>query len=1003
MQWKRLALAVALVASAVGCDDSAITAAAGNLDAKAVPDFGRVMIGRQASYELTVRNLGRRPVTIAEIVQDTPALKDFTIDGGSVKQLGGGQSTTVRISFTPGVMGPRAARLILRSDAQNSEMTFDLTGVGILGKADFAPQVLDFGQVGLRSSSTLPVTLTNTSLLDPAAVTFGATAGTDPEAFSTTATGYVEVAPQSTRDVPITFRPWRTGKFNATIPIKPCPSCAEEQITLIGEGIDVTLTATPNPLDFGYQMPAKQAVKTVTITNHGTRPVTLGPATLGKGTSDSYELVAPQMTGIVLHQHEIAVVSVGFTPPDIGPQTGELRVTTDDDGSPVLIIPLLGSGGGPAIKVNPPDILAFPRTALSLSVMKQVSIKNVGLDPGGQNPLILTNFFVRNGTAFGVAGPGTPLPIDVGRTKYLDVTFTPVNEGVSEAELVIESNDPLRPQIVVKLRGSASKLGDCSYEVTPTALDFASVITGSRAKLYFAIKNVGPEECAVANVRLSAATPPVFAMDAMSTRLIAPGDRLLVGVEFAPDGPTNYEGMVEFDVNSKAAPKGQVLLTGGGVPACFAVVPQTLDFGTVGLACEAPSLSIQMTNQCSVPVNVRRTFVGNGTSDAFKVDAAQAGAQTLNPGAQKQVRVTYAPKAEGFDAAPLYVDTSLQGAPYLVSLLGNAVTRLTHTDSYTLPPLQKVDLLWVLDNSGSMSDKQENIARNAARFIGYAVNSGIDFQLAVTTTGTFPYTDGWTQCPGGADGGEAGRFFPVDNSSPRIITNNTPNGVQAFARNVKVGTCHWVESGLDAGRMALSPPLINNQDDPRTAARNDGNGGFIRPDARVYVVYVSDSDDVIKDANNAAVANPEPVQTYINHLLGLKPGRPDMVGVGAVIGMPSSCSGNIDGVGHRYIQLVQALGGVLADVCSNDWTAVIDAIAKDAFKPQMTFPLSQFADNRNIKVTIDGQEIPATDGSGNRNWKYDPTVGQFGAVVFSPQVAPGPNQTVTITYEVPCP
>jgi hypothetical protein len=169
------------------------------------------------------------------------------------------------------------------------------------------------------------------------------------------------------------------------------------------------------------------------------------------------------------------------------------------------------------------------------------------------------------------------------------------------------------------------------------------------------------------------------------------------------------------------------------------------------------------------------------------------------------------------------------------------------------------------------------------------------------------------------------------------------------------------------------------------------------------VVYVSDSDDVVKDGNNAAVPNPEPVQTYINHLLSLKPGRPDLVGVGGVIGLPSSCGGNIDGIGHRYIQVIQALGGVIADVCATDWTAVIDAIAKDAFKPQMTFPITQAADNRNIKVTIDGQDIPATDANGGRNWKFDPTVGQFGAVVFTPGAAPGPNQTVTITYDVPCP
>jgi len=433
------------------------------------------------------------------------------------------------------------------------------------------------------------------------------------------------------------------------------------------------------------------------------------------------------------------------------------------------------------------------------------------------------------------------------------------------------------------------------------------------------------------------------------------------------------------------------------------VVPQALDFGTVGLMCRPPTMTVQLRNECSVPVDVFRSFIGQSPTDAFEVDPAQAGPKTVNPGGQSTVAVTYAPTMEGMDSAPLYVDTSLQGAPYLVELDGNAVTRLTQTDTYQIPPIQKVDILWMIDNSGSMADKQQNLADNAARFIQHAVASGVDYHIAVTTSGLFSYTDGWTQCPGGANGGENGRFFPVDNSQPRILTNGTPNVVQAFASNAHVGTCHWIESGLEGARHALSAPLINEADDPTTAQPNDGNAGFLRPDARLAVVYVSDQNDVMLDtATNQQMQNPEPPQTYLNQLLALKPGRPDLVTATAVIGQPNSCNGNIEAVGTRYIQVAQALGGNVADICGN-WSAIVDAVATNAFQPQFAFPLSKAPDDRNFTVTVNGVDVPATASDGSKNWRYDATVGQFGEIIFSQGKAPGPNSTITVTYNLPCP
>ena len=61
-------------------------------------------------------------------------------------------------------------------------------------------------------------------------------------------------------------------------------------------------------------------------------------------------------------------------------------------------------------------------------------------------------------------------------------------------------------------------------------------------------------------------------------------------------------------------------------------------------------------------------------------------------------------------------------------------------DAYTQLPVRKVDILWVVDSSGSMAPKQARLASNFQGFINQLVtaNPPIDFHIAVTSTDTEP-------------------------------------------------------------------------------------------------------------------------------------------------------------------------------------------------------------------------------------------------------------------------
>ncbi|MBI3183837.1 MAG: hypothetical protein HYZ28_16995 [Myxococcales bacterium] len=165
-------------------------------------------------------------------------------------------------------------------------------------------------------------------------------------------------------------------------------------------------------------------------------------------------------------------------------------------------------------------------------------------------------------------------------------------------------------------------------------------------------------------------------------------------------------------------------------------------------------------------------------------------------------------------------------------------------DLYQQLSVRKVDILWVVDSSGSMAPKQARLAANFNGFISQLVNAKppIDFHIAVTPTDTDdPATRGalrkWIVGPTTSD------FIactPQPDGTSRCNTNQGADGgtseaVTAFQQMATVGTAGSAqERGLLAAYLALTNP--NNLSKP-------GAERFIRPEAALYVVVVSDEDD----------------------------------------------------------------------------------------------------------------------------------------------------------------
>lgn len=171
---------------------------------------------------------------------------------------------------------------------------------------------------------------------------------------------------------------------------------------------------------------------------------------------------------------------------------------------------------------------------------------------------------------------------------------------------------------------------------------------------------------------------------------------------------------------------------------------------------------------------------------------------------------------------------------------------------------------------------------------------------------------------------------------------------------------------------------MSGRDDPRTSAPNDGNGGFLREEARLAIVFLSDEEDF----------SPRPLGEYEAFFKGLKHGDPEMLKISAIAAPKdlSTCP-TASSTGGRYIALADSTGGVTENICTKDWSRSLQSLALHAFGLERVFKLTYTPrDPAELSVSVDGTPL-------TRGWSYDAGAN---SVIF--ESAPAAGAQVEVTY-----
>jgi hypothetical protein len=974
-RWGLLALVVGLVCGCADRDRSSIadgrlTATPGGLD------FTRVAIfdGREAL--VTLRNVGRARITVNEAWVEGPNgayLADFTHEGPH--SLVPGSECTLRVRFTPQDAGSAAGTLFIRSDARIEPiLRLPLSGLGVDAWARLSPTRLDFGRIEAESTKTLTLSLNNPSEL-PVEVT-PTLVGADRDEFDI---GPVTLAPGERRELPVTFSPTRVGQKQVALAITPCRGCADVPIHVTAEALDRAVVAEPPEIDFGPVPVDKDRWLPSAIRNISTEPMTVTGLVM-EGLDASFSHAATGFP-LVLQPGEARSFELRYSPGHSGEAADRALYQVASKRNPTTPVALKGYGGAAELCVSPMMHDFGPRPVGSKTPVT-VNIKNCGSDNGG--PLTVTGLeFAPDpaGAQFNLAPTTLPLTLAPGQETNATVYFEPTRDGGSTGALVMTTNAFNAARVQLDFKGSAQSHKPCMLVVTPGVVDFGTVPPRRGAVLGVKVENRGTDICPVKNIKLVDDGGGVFRMPGgeLFGGIMYPGDWFSFQVSFAaPASGGSFLGSLQIEQADPTNPVVMVPLKAHSQRSCLVATPWYVEFGVARKDCPPPPRQVNYINGCASTLTVTDVSIGPGTTDVeFALSGAPPVPFTLEPGQGFSVEVSYFAQVNGMNLSPLFVKTNELPEPLLVPLIGESSKRVDKTDSYVQQDASKVDVLFVVDNTATMVEEQPKFIDALPAFVEAALAKGVDMNVAVTSTGIAPVAE----CSGPAKGGEAGRFTPLDGSRPRVLKHNMTDLAWLLQQNAQVGICAQVEQGFEAVRRALSEPLVNSADDPRTPEPNDGNAGFLRDEAALLVVFVGDEDD----------HSPDSVDTYVRFLRAKKgEQQPQRVQLFAIAPTASWC-GSGGSVGTRYAEAASRTGGQVLSSCEADYSPLLRTVANQAFSPQDRFPLSELPDATSITVRVDG--VSATSG-----WSYD---AQSNSVVFTN--VPKPGAKVQISYRRACP
>lgn len=486
--------------------------------------------------------------------------------------------------------------------------------------------------------------------------------------------------------------------------------------------------------------------------------------------------------------------------------------------------------------------------------------------------------------------------------------------------------------------------------VHPQSLFFGHIQSGHESgEEMFSIMNTGNSDLYVDPILMDGSRRyeiPEFENDQL---LIQPGEILDVPVAYLPITYEHNGAVVKVLSNDEENPEIHVLLEGYGDAPKIEVDPEYVNYGDISIGCDN-EYRVTIKNIGNLDLEIEDVVQMSTLPNDINIDYGSLPEPPWNLLQNEEVDllIKYTPNDVGFDESIVRIDSNDPNNESLEIIQeGNGDIEHWMVHEWVQEEEMIYDILWVIDNSGSMRTFQTRLSANMSNFMTYINATGnVNFRMGFITTDYHILV------------------------AP-FIDNNTPN-VNATAANIvdSIGiNGSGTERGLQQSLKALEHFHLT--------------GTFLREDANLIMIFVSDEHDY----------SPLTTSDYINGYLNYKPS--EKIKAYAVIGDPPQGCESTNGMwgvnahfAASYYEVAMHFGGSWYSICDYDWSTNMTNLAQDitiksAFELDAPDPIIE-----TIEVYVNGQLVPS-------GWNYDASNNW---VKFDSSHIPTGGQTIRIEY-----
>ena len=459
-----------------------------------------------------------------------------------------------------------------------------------------------------------------------------------------------------------------------------------------------------------------------------------------------------------------------------------------------------------------------------------------------------------------------------------------------------------------------------NIQVVPNSIEFpdTSVLNGEISSEIFWIINSGNDTLSVSLDEDS----DIFSFSEYSFE-IEPQEEYEVEAYFQPDYFYEYNYFAFANSNDPDDPRVSIKLSGLGLSPGIDVSSFLFNFET-NIGCEdIHSFVVQNIGNDTLIIDNILNYESALSDISIDVDIANNGnfPWEIEPSEYKLFYGKYNPLDMVDDYNKVLIP---HNDPYIVDdeeveIYGKGLLLDEYSQKFRPSTIGLLDLIFVVDDSGSMNGFQSQMLNNISNVTSIFYNASIDYRIGVITTTSSDFV--------------GSVIDPSTHNPAHVLYNNFDDiGISG--------------SGTEKGLQELAEAVTVGE---------AASSGFIREDATLAIIFLSDEKD----------NSPGNWSTYANSVEGIKASKSMITSISIVGDHPNGCLFNNRSIefGEGYYEFTNYFSGTNISICS-DWGSQINNIMW-VLTYDDTFELDYVPVLDTIEVYKDGVMLGSSD------WTYN--------------------------------